>query len=178
MVANSVINRIYMASPDLPLSKVLVLINEEIIREIGNVDNYLTGILLRFKDDTVEYVNAGHTDLLIKRDKVGVRIVKNKNNDFKGAFLGIEEMESDFRSLFFKIKQNDSLIFYSDCVIEAANPQRKSFGITRLIESLENCDNNATASGMVTGVMDDIETYTEGQPLTDDYTLIVIKRKD
>jgi sigma-B regulation protein RsbU (phosphoserine phosphatase) len=177
MIANSVINRIFSESLDVPLSRVLVRINEEIIREIGNVDNYITGILLRFDGDTVEYVNAGHTELLVKRDSVGVRIIKNKNNDFKGAFLGIEGMNSDYRSLFFNVRPDDALILYTDCVLEASNPQRKSFGFERLVSSLESCGGGMSASDVVRTVMRGIEDFTEGMPLNDDCTLIVIKRK-
>ena len=36
-------------------------VNRGLMSEIDGVENYVTGILLRFRDNIVEYVNAGHT---------------------------------------------------------------------------------------------------------------------
>jgi hypothetical protein len=108
MLAKSIINRNFLNFQDVPMYKVLEKINSELIRELGSIDNYLTGILLRFSGDNVEYVNAGHTELLLKRGDAGVKIIQTKGDDIKGSFLGVPAMGSQFRSLNFKTVRNDT----------------------------------------------------------------------
>lgn len=42
------------------------MFKKAIIKEKGSIENYMTGIILRINDNVVEYVNAGHTDVLVK----------------------------------------------------------------------------------------------------------------
>ena len=71
MIARSVFYRNFNKGKENPLHEVLEKINRVLINEMGQADNYLTGILLRFNSDTVEYVNAGHSDLLCRHAATG-----------------------------------------------------------------------------------------------------------
>ena len=61
MLARTIFYRNFAAGKEEDLSEILEKSNRHLIKEIGNVDYYLTGILLRFKQDSVEYVNAAGT---------------------------------------------------------------------------------------------------------------------
>ena len=119
MIARSVLWRNFNKGRNTELNLVLENANKELIREIGGIDNYITGILLRFTGDEIEYVNAGHTDLICRRDKTrNVEIVNLKDRDIKGCFLGIDEMDKQFGRLTFKVSSNDVLLLFTDCLYE------------------------------------------------------------
>jgi sigma-B regulation protein RsbU (phosphoserine phosphatase) len=65
MMARTVISRRFNDMRALPLNEVMEGINTVLNREMRGVYLYLTGILLRFHESRVEYVNAAHPDLLL-----------------------------------------------------------------------------------------------------------------
>jgi phosphoserine phosphatase RsbU/P len=129
------------------------------------------------KDDTVEYVNAGHTELLVKRPGSTTKIVQTKHDNFKGLFLGVKEMEADYRCVSFKIIQGDCLILYTDYLIEAMNSQNEEFGLERLASAINSVNSELSARAIASSILKAVEEFTEGRDLTDDCTLIVLKRK-
>jgi serine phosphatase RsbU (regulator of sigma subunit)/CHASE3 domain sensor protein len=177
MLAKSIINRNFMAYRDEPLNKVLKRINTELIHEFGGVDNYLTGILLRFSGDSCEYVNAGHTELLFKRIDSEVKIIQPKDEDMKGYFLGVAEMGSQFRALTYTTVKGDTFLLYSDCIIETLNPRGESFGITRLLSLFNSFNGDVTAAVIVETIMKELFNFSETAELKDDLTLIALKKK-
>jgi phosphoserine phosphatase RsbU/P len=176
LLAKSVIYRNFMNLRDEQLHGVLQNINAELIRELGSVDNYLTGIMLRFVGDTVEYVNAGHTELILRRGRSGARIIQPKNDDIKGHFLGVKEMEAQYRSLAFKTVTDDCIFIYSDCLIEAHNLAGEAYGMDRLMEFISNLKSGLTASAILSSVMEDFNSFTGKKQLNDDLSIIVLKR--
>ena len=52
MIARSIVFRVFRSSDDIPLDIVLDKINEELIEQIGDIDNFITGTLLRFRGST------------------------------------------------------------------------------------------------------------------------------
>jgi sigma-B regulation protein RsbU (phosphoserine phosphatase) len=139
ILAKSVIYRSFTHGEKEKLGKVMEEINDGLIREIGSVDNYLTGILLRFHGRNVEYVNAGHTELLYKRSQSGnVGIVNLENEDIKGRFLGIEGMRGKYQTIQFEMAKDDIVLLYSDCLNESVNAAGKEYGIERISEAMKN----------------------------------------
>ena len=180
MLAKAIIARnIHEIEKNIPLDRVLATINEELISEIDNVDNYLTGIILRFADDIVEYVNAGHTDLLFRNNiDNSVKIIGSKNLDFRGTILGIGILSKNFESIKFKAEKNDSLLLFSDCYVDAANKQGKRYEIERIIQTFQNCPNNASAKEMLDFLMNDFNQFVSDSKLPDDLTILLLKKKN
>ena len=111
------------------LGQVVTSINDTLIEQIGTVDNYLTGIMLRFSGDIVDYVNAGHTELLYRKKTTGnVCTVRPKDRDIKGVFLGIESMRTNYSSLSFKVSTGDMILLYTDCFNESENTAGEQYG--------------------------------------------------
>ena len=81
-------------TPDaaVPLSDIIAKANRGIIREKGEVDNYLTCIMLRFSGSEIHYVNAGHPDIIRKGMNADVSPVRPDGNAVQGAFMGHEGM--------------------------------------------------------------------------------------
>ena len=68
MIAKSVIYSCFVDGYKDDLSDVINNANDRLQSEIGNVGNFITGIILRFNDNMVEYVNAGHNDIYLKKN--------------------------------------------------------------------------------------------------------------
>ncbi|OQY39013.1 MAG: hypothetical protein B6229_04625 [Spirochaetaceae bacterium 4572_7] len=177
MIAKTISRRNFFLNKKKSLGDIIYTINKEIIKEIDEVDNYLTGIFLRFKNNIVEYVNAGHADLIHKSETTGkVSIINKKDEDFKGWFLGISDMLARYKTLTFKVRPNDLLFIYSDCLNETKNPDGEEYGVDRILDSITNAP-NTTPDKILDFIMDDFYKFTQTEELTDDMTAILIKRK-
>ena len=145
------------------------------INEIGNVDNYLTSILLRFKNNIVEYVNAAHTELLYKRaDKGNVFHVKQNGNDIKGLFIGISDLRYPYKMMKFKMMKGDELLIYTDCIIENMNSEDIYYGEKRLLSAFEKSPSNSSQKTL-DYILNDFYTFIGSEIISDDLTVVVCK---
>ncbi|MGL4368558.1 MAG: PP2C family protein-serine/threonine phosphatase, partial [Spirochaetota bacterium] len=177
LLARSIISRDFMRYPDEKLSVLIDTINRDLIREIQDIDQYLTGIILRFSGDVIEYVNAGHSDLLMRKGTDGkVRTVRPRDRTMRGHFLGVREMQDRFDMITFKAMKNDLLILFSDCLVEAVNDEDEEFGVERLSESIERAPKDATAQEIIGRIIDDFRSFTGCAALHDDLTVIAARR--
>lgn len=137
------------------LVKAMTSANEELIRQIGKLSNYLSAVSLRFYKDKVEYVNAGHPYILYfnkKKEKV-----YELDND--GLLLGVAGFETDMVLRFVNVQKGDVLFIYTDGIMEARNERGESFGteqINRIIsqkhKSAETMKNEIIEAAAVFGV--------------------------
>lgn len=195
LLSKTIINRYFYSMYDVKLNKVIEKINASLIKELGNVDNYLTGILLRTRDNLVEYVNAGHTELLYRSGKTGkVRVVNLDGQDVKGMFLGIEGMQSKYTALQFEMDKDDILLMYSDCLNETVNDKNEEYSIKRIIDVLEKAE-PVSAQKIRNSIIIDfaeflwpdvkkddhfIKSFLSGKGdynLNDDFTLVILKKE-
>lgn len=177
LLARSVLFNRFMNAGKVQLNKIIEKINHDLIAEIGSVDYYLTGILLKFNGGEVEYVNAGHTDLLYRNSENGeVKSVEPQGKDFKGHFLGIEAMEEKFNMLKFQIEKNDMLLLYTDCLLEAVNKDNVEFGSERLAKAFANIPENSDAASALDSILKSFYSFIGDKPLSDDLSVVVLKK--
>jgi len=161
---------------DSERQKVLEAVNQDLIQELMNIDNYLTGILLQFEDDMVEYANAAHTQLLVKRSyNNNVKMVNLQDDDFRGMFLGVPDMQQRYATLKFKVKPGDMLLLYSDCLIEQKNIDKEEYGIERLVKAFQRAPKN-TPSDVMDYILQDFEAFRNEEPYNDDLTILILKK--
>ena len=179
MIGRSVFHRAFYRLLDKKLSLVLDEANDSLISEIGEIDNYLTGIILRFLDDHVEYVNAGHTDIFLKRASSGkIQSVGTADVSFKGFFLGFRQMQYKSKMIRFSMLRDDILLLYTDCLLESTrNGDRNSlFGEEGIIRALGKAP-AGSAKGALDYILDEFYSFTGGKNLEDDLTVIAIRKK-
>jgi serine phosphatase RsbU (regulator of sigma subunit) len=177
MIAKTISSRIFSSLyADVRLNLIVDEINNELINNLGTVGNYLTGIMLKFdyEQGQVEYVNAGHTEMLFKRGKTAI-VAPSDGRPFKGLFLGLEAMRSSSIMLTFKIRQGDILFLYSDCLIESTNPDGEEFDIGKVISLLDEMP-EMTANEIAQYVLKKLVEFTGNDSFNDDLTLIAIKK--
>lgn len=177
ILAKSLAYKIFNNSSKLKINNIIEQFNHNLIQDIGNVDQYLTGIMLRITDDTIEYVNAAHCDMVYRstsRKKCG--IVNKRDKDIKGMFLGIEGMRSQYDSLTFKTAAEDILLLFTDAFLESKNPSGDQYSVEKIAASLDKAP-STTAEEVLKYILSDFYNFTQTEKLLDDLTVIVLMRK-
>jgi sigma-B regulation protein RsbU (phosphoserine phosphatase) len=177
MIAKSVFYRNFFMHKELRLGKIVENANIELTGEIGNTDKFLTGIILRFEDDCIEYVNAGHPDMMLrKKESTQIKIINPSDNNFKGSILGVKEMSFPYKSAKIKAESGDLFAIFSDGIIEASGPDNSRFGVNGIARAMIN-SSRESAGETLDKIIEDFYDFTGTEKLTDDVTIIIIKRK-
>lgn len=176
MIAKSIVFRGFANMQNDPLSKVMERINRDLIKEIDTVDNYLTGVLLRFSEASVEYVNAAHPPVLMRSANGSVEQVGASDGYLSGRFLGIGSLSGKYDDYSFKIQKGDMLLLYSDCLIDSTNSQKDRYGIERLSDFLSRANPADSCRKILKEILEDFYWYLETEELPDDLTMILLKR--
>ena len=69
MLVKNIIHQEFYKIADTDLAEILSRINTRIIQEKADIENYLTGILVRIGSDKIELVNAGHPFPILYKSK-------------------------------------------------------------------------------------------------------------
>jgi serine phosphatase RsbU (regulator of sigma subunit) len=67
------------------------------------------------------------------------------------------------------------VVLYSDGLVEAASPEGEPFGFDRLLEILRT-GSDLDGEAMIRVILEDLTAFTDGAPLSDDLTLLVLER--
>jgi serine phosphatase RsbU (regulator of sigma subunit) len=132
---------------------------------------FVTGFLAQIDCDldTITYCNAGHfPPILLHAD--GRTELLEKGGPLLGALSGAE-----FQSGELMLGPGDTLVAYSDGVLECRNTPGEEFGLDRLTASaLEVKQPSAQATLMM--LLAAVQDFANGSPLSDDVSLTVIQR--
>ena len=183
MLSENVIRKIYEDSykNKEPLGQVLTKINENIIQAKGDIDNFLTGILLGFKNKgestEVSFAIAGHPRPFLYRFKDDtVNEIDFPSDDYIFGPVGIGGMEYDYRDFAVKMNSGDILVLYTDGLTETMNTEREEFGKSN-IQALLHKNSRKTSQQILDVFISEINKFSKGAGRSDDITAIVLKRK-
>ena len=177
LLAKSIINKNIINKRNIGLGKIIYQVNSDLKVEFKNAYYFLTGILLRLKKDNIEYVNAAHNAILLKRSKnQRVNLVKPTGKQQRGSLLGLEGIDSTFDVVQFNMQHNDSLLLYTDGLEEASNSFEEPYGLMRIISSFESAP-NSSASEILNHIIYEHHRFIGKKSPSDDITIIVLKRK-
>jgi serine phosphatase RsbU (regulator of sigma subunit) len=178
LLVKSIITRNFHFRKVEKLGKVMEFINEELVTEMSQSDNYVTGILLRFEEERVEYVNSASPDVIFKSGATGKvgRVLDKMGDSYVNRFLGVVDMKGPISSLTIKLATNDCLFLYTDCMVEAKNAQGRAFEETGIMASLKNAP-RGSARDILDHIMSDFNNFLAGKQVRDDLTAILIRRK-
>lgn len=151
-------------------------INYDLTEEIENVDNYLSGILMRFSQDYIEYVNCGHCDVMIRRAQTGKTEFLIPENYYKGSILGYDKEMQLPTLVKEKINPGDEILIYTDGLIESAYKNNITLGISKLLDLFQNCPYH-TPSEIIDFIVDKESKFSKSNCFDDDVTVICLKKK-
>ena len=174
LVKNIIFQEFYNGRND-KLKSIIDRINIRYIKEKGNIENYLTGILSRMNGNKIEFINAGHSmPILYSAQEDSAHYVEDDNTAF-GA-IGLPDIPTNFVSHIVEMNRGDELIFFTDGATEATNADGEDFGKDRLLKSIfRNADRPLTTQ--VNCIVSDILTFIGDKPQNDDITIIILKKK-
>ena len=117
----------------------------------------------------LRYASAGHPGLLVGSKGNVLRL--GSTGPPLGAFPSIEYSESSAL-----LESGDTLILFTDGIIEATNPADEEFGTERLAEIVAS--NRHAELGTVTRTIENaLEEFVEGAPYADDRTLLLLRKQ-
>ena len=151
-----------------PLDIAINKTNNELCKT-NKAEMFLTAFIavLNVETGVVEYVNAGHNPPLVKtEDKY--EYLKTDNNLVLSAIEGFE-----YKSSSFNLKPNDSILIYTDGVVEAQNTEEEFYGEERLLKKLN--DENKETEEIIEDIKADIKKFSNGASQFDDITILNLK---
>ena len=115
------------------------------------------------------YTNAGHNPpMVVRLDGTVEELTRG------GPALGVFEV-ANYEEAFVEIQQGDTLVLYTDGVIEAADAEGREFGVKRLQQTV-TVARELSAFKTTRAIMDATRAFSGTDSFTDDFTLMVIKR--
>jgi sigma-B regulation protein RsbU (phosphoserine phosphatase) len=152
----------------LPLSQIIHQANR-VLCESALAGQYATLVCgLADADGEVEIHNAGHLPVIL------VHGGSTQQIESMGFPLGMF-LEGEFPTRRHKLEAGDTLFLYSDGLSEARCADDE-YGVERITRFLEN-QSARQASDLITGCLDDLRTFTGGEPQFDDLTVLAIQRR-
>ena len=125
--------------------------------------------ILNESEKRVDYANGGQPYPILKR---GNEIIEIENSE-----LPLGSMKSvQYESITFDLVEDDVLIFHSDGLIEALNPDEEMYGDERLKVLVSQMPNECSAEEVIQHIVEDVQRFVEGAEQYDDLTLVVVKR--
>ena len=176
MLVKNIIQQEFSAQEDNELWEIVNTINERVIAEKGKIQNYMTGILIRIKKNTLELVNAGHPYPIVYRKSLKKCTVLEKASEFAGGTIGIAGFPTFFYSQYVDFDEDDEIILFTDGVSDVTDRDGKRFVATKLPEIIEE-NAELPAKEQIRLITRALKDFRDNSEITDDMTVIILKRK-
>ncbi len=152
-----------VAETGLPPGEVLSRVNSILLKDFPKA-RFVTMVygLLDPQRKSIVFANAGHLHPLLI-DSRGAHFLETE----AGLPLGIREGLFSERTV--EMTSGNRLVLYSDGVTEAMNTSMQQYGETRLR------DHVSKPSATVRSLLDDVRSFTAGQPASDDVTVVMVQ---
>src|SRR6516162_7181070 len=134
---------------------------------------FVTAFLAQIDCDSgqLAYCNAGHFAPILLRADGQAELL-----DVGGPLLGAME-NSMYQSGHVTLEPGDTLLAYSDGVLECRNDAGEEFGSDRLLAGLQQ-SRRLTAPNALLALLASVQDFANGKPLSDDISLTVIRRNE
>ena len=132
--------------------------------------------MLDTQTNTIEIANAGHCEPCIFSQREGQTEVIS----LTGFPLGLARSlrgDAGYEKVSVKLEPGDTLVLYSDGVVEAMNDAGELYEDERLVELLNRAGKHLEPAGIVDHVVQDVERHMKGSVQSDDISLIAFKRQ-
>ncbi|MBF0410146.1 MAG: CHASE2 domain-containing protein [Candidatus Riflebacteria bacterium] len=149
---------------------------------ISTVNNMVFNLLKKKKNLTalVAHLNpethlvhigfAGHSPVYHVKSDGSVTEISISNYPV-GCRKTIQILEGDY-----PMEEGDSMVFYSDGIVEALNYDEKQYGFDAWKDHLSRVIPKLKSDQPLEDVLQDVRNFTKGRPFDDDVTLIVLQR--
>ena len=131
--------------------------------------------ILELETSELTYSNASHPHPLLfnsasqELEKSDITPLQGPN----GPRLG-ERADAQYQNQTIQLKAHDTIIFYTDGIIEAANTEGKRWGERRLLKIITD-NHKLDSQPLLTSIMCSLEDFMKGSYQDDDYTVLSFK---
>ncbi len=115
------------------------------------------------------YANAGHNPPHLQISGGNTQLLNRT-----GTPIGVFN-EATWEQAQVQFNPGDSLVIYTDGIIDAQNESEEPFGETRLLESIQ-AHGGKPATNTLHGILEDVHRFVSNAPQFDDITLMVLTR--
>jgi serine phosphatase RsbU (regulator of sigma subunit) len=156
--------------PDFSPSTIASEINRHLCY-LQPVAPFVTALIAQMDCDrgVLTYCNAGHFPPILVRQDGDVQLLET-GGPLLGALPGAK-----FASGELTLEPGDTLVVYSDGVVECRNPEGEEFGLDRLIAALPRAKQQS-AHGTLMMLLAVVQEFANGYPMGDDMSLTLIQR--
>ncbi|MEW5693537.1 MAG: SpoIIE family protein phosphatase [Candidatus Hydrogenedentota bacterium] len=127
-------------------------------------------VMTDIKTGELEIVVAGHLPVFLIRNNGDIE-------EFEATSLPVGILKDEkFVVQKSKINKNESIVLYTDGIIECYSLEKKEFGIDNF-KKLLSCYRNDSPSNVIKKIKARLDEFSQGQSLHDDRTLLVITRR-
>lgn len=123
--------------------------------------------ILNTRSGEVRLASAGHNPPLII-DEQGIRYLRLKTGLVLGPMTDIS-----YQTERIVLLPGDTLFLYTDGVTEAADPENRLYGESRLLDALQRCQNDEVTD-MIHAIRAEVTRHANGAPQSDDVTMLAI----
>lgn len=179
LLAKNIIRQEFYEYMNKDLIDMMNQINIRFNVEKGELENYITGVLLRMGEKeadgscTIEFVNAGHqVPVLFKKSRGSFELLNNSTLSV-GA-IGLSSIEPYYDSIRVSMDVGDELILYTDGVINCCAPGGRRLGQQGFIDILaSNIEKEVDVQ--LNDIISDIASFKDIEPSKDDMTIMLLK---
>ena len=156
--------------PDFNPSKTASEINRHLCY-LQPVAPFVTAFIAQMDCDrgALTYCNAGHFPPVLLRQDEAISLLETG-----GPLLGALP-NAEFQSGELTLEPGDTLVVYSDGIVECCNPEGEEFGLDRLMAALPRARQHS-AQGTLMMLLATVQEFANGYPMSDDMSLTLIQR--
>jgi serine phosphatase RsbU (regulator of sigma subunit) len=165
----------YFALAESDPGRVLGWMNKA-VAEAGQEDIFVTMIyaLIDISRREITLANAGHMPAVVRREGNGNKASEGQVEVFdktSGLPLGVLA-DTQYESESFELRPGDSVMFFTDGLVEAMSPEREMYGMDRLVRCLRRGPSEAQA--VLDRTMHDMQSHVADAAQFDDTTIVCI----
>ena len=174
MLVKNIIHQEFYTKDKMDLWEILNNINGRVIQEKGDIENYLTGILIKTNKDNIEVAIAGHPRPIFYHHRTGICEYLQMKKESVGA-IGIPGFPVYYTSQVYNFEDGDELFIYSDGLIDTMNERKEDFGKDRLLNLIYRVCEMPTKMQMIE-IEKQIAMFQGRAPQKDDLTFMILKK--
>ena len=150
--------------------------NNRIIEEKGNVENYVTGILMKIKNNDVNFVVAGHPSPIVTSNKEHKTYFYDVLHENKPSIIGMRYIEPFYRVDKVSLSKNDQIVLYTDGILDLKNKEGLVFGKQKLLDFFAK-NSWKTVEEQIDTLKQELANFKQDVQQNDDITVLILKRK-
>ncbi len=144
----------------------------DLLYEESQSGMFVTVFLARYEPDTglLRFASAGHNEMLLLHSDGSYEMLSGK-----GAPLGVlpTSMQT-FKGGDVRVREGDTLVLYTDGVVEAVNQKEEEYGLSQFLRNLQE-NIQKTPEEMIQLIYQDVISFSGSDLQFDDFTMLVTK---